>query len=97
MLSALASWVRGHKAIASTVALALVAGIPVTFAVLHKGFPVSDVNLDSRDVWVTNADKLMGGRLNHQIGELDASVTGGSSDLDVLQDGGAYLDRKSVV
>jgi hypothetical protein len=77
--------------VASAVAIALVAGVPVTFAVLHQGFPVSDVNLDSRDVWVTNGDKLMGGRLNHQIGELDASVTGGSSNIDVLQDGGAYF------
>jgi len=73
------------------VAIALVAGVPVTIAVVHKGFPVSDVNLDSRDVWVTNGDKLMGGRLNHQIGELDASVTGSSADIDVLQDGGAYF------
>ncbi|HWU46582.1 MAG TPA: Ig-like domain-containing protein [Humibacter sp.] len=91
MLSALSSWVRGHKTVASAVAIALVAGVPVTFAVLHDGFPVSDVNLDSRDVWVTNGDTLMGGRLNHQIGELDASVVGSSADIDVLQDGGAYF------
>jgi hypothetical protein len=73
------------------VAIAVVVGVPVTFAVLHKGFPVSDVNLDSRDVWVTNGEKLLGGRLNHQINELDAAVSGASSKLDVLQDSRAYF------
>jgi hypothetical protein len=83
---------KSHKTLASVVVIALVAGIPVTAAVLHKGFPISDVNLDTRDVWVTNGEKLLGGRLNHQIDELDAAVTAASSDLDVLQDGGgAYF------
>jgi hypothetical protein len=91
VLEALAAWIRSHKAIASTVVIAIVAAVPVTFAVLHRGFPTDDVNLDDRDVWVTNGDKLMGGRLNHQIDELDAAVTGASSDLDVLQDGTAYF------
>ncbi|MGN6205270.1 Ig-like domain-containing protein [Humibacter sp.] len=91
MLGPFAAWIRSHKAIASTVAIALVASVPVTFAVLHKGFPTDDVNLNSRDVWVTNGDKLMGGRLNHQIDQLDAAVTGASSSLDVLQDGTAYF------
>ena len=59
MLGPFAAWIRSHKAIASTVAIALVASVPVTFAVLHKGFPTDDVNLNSRDVWVTNGDKLM--------------------------------------
>jgi len=83
--------VRGHKAVSSAVAIAVVLGVPATFAVLHKGFPVDDVDLSSRDVWVTNGDQLLGGRLNHQINELDASVAGASKDLDVLQDGGAYF------
>jgi hypothetical protein len=73
------------------VAIAVLVGVPVTFAVLHKGFPVTDVNLDTRDVWVTNGEKLLGGRLNHQINELDAAVSGASSKLDVLQDSKAYF------
>jgi hypothetical protein len=72
-------------------ALAVVAGVPLTVAILHKGFPVNAVDLDTRDVWVTNGEKLLGGRLNHQIDELDAAVTGASADLDVLQDGSAYF------
>ncbi|GAA4160706.1 Ig-like domain-containing protein [Gryllotalpicola daejeonensis] len=80
-----------HRTLASVTALALVAGVPTAVAVLHKGFPVSDVKLDAADVWVTNASKLLGGRLNHQIGELDASVNATSDDLDVLQNGAAYF------
>ncbi|MEO7018477.1 MAG: cadherin-like domain-containing protein, partial [Leifsonia sp.] len=90
-MNGVSSWLRGRKTIASIAAIALIAGIPLTIAVLHKGFPVSAVNLDTRDVWVTNGEKLLGGRLNHQIDELDAAVSGSSPKLDVLQDGGAYF------
>ncbi len=86
-----ASWVRSRKALASGVALAVIAGVPLGFAVLHHGYPVTDVDLNTQTVWVTNGDKLLGGRLNHQIDELDAKVNGSSSHLDVLQDGGATL------
>jgi hypothetical protein len=82
---------KQHRTVASVVALALVAGVPTTVAVLHKGFPVTDVKLDAADVWVTNGAKLLGGRLNHQIDELDAAVNGSSEDLDVLQNGAAYF------
>jgi large repetitive protein len=82
---------KRHRTLASVVALALVAGVPTTVAVLHKGFPVSDVKLTAADVWVTNGAKLLGGRLNHQIDELDAAVNGSSSDLDVLQNSAAYF------
>ncbi|WP_344791346.1 Ig-like domain-containing protein [Gryllotalpicola daejeonensis] len=91
MKSTLLSRLKQHKTVASVAALALVAGVPTAVAVLHKGFPVSDVKLDAADVWVTNASKLLGGRLNHQIGELDASVNATSDDLDVLQNGAAYF------
>lgn len=87
----LSAWFRERKTLAVITALAVVAGVPLTIAVLHKGFPVNAVELDTRDVWVTNGEKLLGGRLNHQIDELDAAVTGASADLDVLQDGSAYF------
>ncbi|HEY0249364.1 MAG TPA: Ig-like domain-containing protein [Gryllotalpicola sp.] len=85
------SGLKQHKTIASIAAIAVVAGVPTTVAVLHKGFPVSDVKLNAADVWVTNGADLLGGRLNHQIDELDASVSGSSTDLDVLQNGAAYF------
>ncbi|WP_431247225.1 Ig-like domain-containing protein [Leifsonia xyli] len=87
----LSRWFRERKTLAVITVLAVVAGVPLTIAVLHKGFPVNAVELDTRDVWVTNGEKLLGGRLNHQIDELDAAVTGASADLDVLQDGSAYF------
>lgn len=85
------TWVKGRKTVASAVALAVIVGVPIGFAVLHHGYPVTAVKLDAQNVWVTNGEKLLGGRLNHQIGELDAKVNGSSSKLDVLQDGGATL------
>ncbi|WP_395640069.1 Ig-like domain-containing protein [Pseudolysinimonas sp.] len=72
---------------ASALAIALLAGVPVTFAILHEGFPVSDVDLEARDVWVTNGDALLGGRLNRQIEELNGSVNALSPALDVVQNG----------
>lgn len=90
-MASLSTWLRERKTLAVITALAVVAGVPLTIAVLHEGFPVNAVDLDTRDVWVTNGEKLLGGRLNHQIDELDAAVTGASADLDVLQDGSSYF------
>ncbi|POH61992.1 hypothetical protein C3B59_15630 [Cryobacterium zongtaii] len=69
------------------VALSVLAGVPLSFAVLHEGFPVTDVDLSARDVWVTNGKELLAGRLNRQIEELNASVNASSSTFDVAQDG----------
>jgi hypothetical protein len=95
-VGAFTSWARGRKAIASGVAIAVLAGVPVSLAIIHQGFPVTDVDLTTQNVWVTNGQQLLGGRLNHQIGELDAKVDGSSSHLDVLQDGGATLLTDTV-
>ncbi len=81
------SWLRERKTLASTVTLALIAGIPVTFAVLHQGFPITDADLTTRDVWVTNGDRLLAGRLNRQIEELNGAVETSSRAIDVLQNG----------
>ncbi|WP_275758574.1 Ig-like domain-containing protein [Salinibacterium metalliresistens] len=43
--------------------------------------------MTSRDVWVTNGELLLGGRLNRQIDELNGSVVASSPAFDVLQDG----------
>lgn len=77
----------GRRTIASATAIAVLAGVPLTFAVLHQGFPVTDPDLRVRDVWVTNAEELLAGRLNRQIEELDAAVASSSSETDVFQDG----------
>jgi len=82
----LGAWTRRHKTTASALVIALIAGIPLTVAALHPGFPISDVQLNSRDVWVTNGSQLLGGRLNRQIDELNGSVTASSASFDVMQD-----------
>ncbi|MGX5696211.1 Ig-like domain-containing protein [Agromyces soli] len=76
-----------RRAIASATALALLAGVPIGFAVLHQGFPVTDPDLRVRDVWVTNAEELLAGRLNRQIEELDAAVATSSNATEVFQHG----------
>lgn len=81
------TWLKGRKVTASVVALSLLVAVPVTIAVLHDGFPVTDVDLSARDVWVTNGTELQAGRLNRQIEELNASVATVSNDIDVLQNG----------
>lgn len=81
------AWPRGRKQIASVVALAIAIGTPVTIAALHEGFPVTDPDLRARDVWVTNGEELLSGRLNRQIEELDAAVATASNDVDVFQNG----------
>ncbi|TFD12448.1 fibronectin type III domain-containing protein [Cryobacterium sp. TMT1-21] len=90
-------WLRARKAAASVVAIAVMAGIPLTFAVLHQGFPVTDVDLTARDVWVTNGKQLLAGRLNRQIEELNGSVNAASNAFTVLQDGDdVFLYDESV-
>ncbi|MCW4457531.1 Ig-like domain-containing protein [Microbacterium sp. MPKO10] len=90
-------WLRGRKVTASVIAASLILAVPVTFAVLHPGYPASDVDLEARDVWVTNGKELLAGRLNKQIEELDASVATLANDIDIFQDGELALlhDRVS--
>ena len=78
---------QNKRATASALTIALIAGVPVTFAVLHPGFPVSDVQLNSRDVWTTNARDLLAGRLNKQIDSLNGAVRAASPSFNVYQDG----------
>ena len=80
-------WVRSRKVIASATAILVVVAVPTTFAILHEGFPVTDVDLTTRDVWVTNGEEYLAGRLNRQIEELNGAVAAASPDFDVVQNG----------
>lgn len=86
-MGSFAAWMRARKPVASVVTLAVAVGVPVTIAAFHQGFPVTDPDLRARDVWVTNGQELLAGRLNRQIEELDAAVATASNDVDVFQDG----------
>ncbi|MGN6327267.1 Ig-like domain-containing protein [Pseudolysinimonas sp.] len=87
MLRWLRGWSRGRKTVASGTVIAVAAGVPLTVAALYHGFPVTDVDLTQRDVWVTNSHLELGGRLNRQIDELDASVQATTASMDVVQQG----------
>ncbi|MEO7721074.1 MAG: Ig-like domain-containing protein [Pseudolysinimonas sp.] len=86
-MAALGWMARRSRIVASVATLVVIAGVPVTIAVLHKGYPVSSVDLVQRDVWVTNSQQALGGRLNRQINELTSAVSASSGKLDVFQDG----------
>ncbi|KQM83182.1 Ig-like domain-containing protein [Agromyces sp. Leaf222] len=75
------------REVAALVVLATIVIVPVGVAVLHPGYPVVDVDLDARDVWVTNGDELLAGRLSKPIAELDGAVNTTSRDIDVFQHG----------
>lgn len=96
-MTLLSALTRSRRTIASSLAVAILAGVPVGIAVAYEGFPVSEVDLDSRDVWVTNGEDSLAGRLNRQIDELTAGVQTAGSDIDVLQDGRTVLlhDRQA--
>lgn len=78
---------QARKGLASAVVLSLMAVGGVTVAAMHRGFPLTDPDLRAREVWVTNGEELLAGRLNRQIEELDAAVATQSNSVDVLQDG----------
>ena len=80
-------WLRARRAVSSATVLAILIATPVTLAVLHNGFPVSEVNLQAKDVWVTNNAKALVGRLNTQITELDGGLSAAAKNFDVLQNG----------
>lgn len=90
----LVGWIRGRRTVASVTALVVLIAAPVTVAVLHNGFPLSDVNLLAKDVWVTNASKALVGRLNTQITELDGGVSAAAKNFNVLQDGDSLFVSK---
>lgn len=78
---------RGRGQRWTSIVLVLLLAVPLAIALLHEGFPAADVEMSSRDVWVTNSKDERAGRLNAQISEIDASVSLDSAELDVVQDG----------
>lgn len=80
-----------------SIVLSVLVAVPVGIALLHQGFPSADIDMQARDVWVTNSDEAIAGRLNAQIQELDGSVALSGDDVLVHQDGDAVFlhDRGS--
>lgn len=87
MFASIRERVGRRKTAAVAAVTAILVAVPVGIALAHPGFPVTDVELSARDVWVTNGTDLLLGRLNKPIEELNAAVATVSNDIDVLQDG----------
>ncbi|MGO3885962.1 MAG: Ig-like domain-containing protein, partial [Mycetocola sp.] len=71
----------------SVTAAAVLVAVPVGVALANKGVPVTEPELAARDVWVTNGQDLLVGRVNAQIAEVESAVATRSSTLSLLQDG----------
>ncbi len=71
--------------------VALAALTVAALALVDPGHPTAQAELNDAGVWVTNGDQLLVGRLNGQIGELDAALVAGADDADVLQEAGTVF------
>jgi hypothetical protein len=69
----------------------VVPAVVAVLAIVYPGAPVSQVELDDGAVWLTNGNRMLLGRYNPQVEELNAGLAGSSPDLDVLQDAGSVL------
>ncbi len=89
------SLLRSRRAgVASTLVLALLAGVLVWFATKAEGETVRRAELNDGGVWVSHGTLSRFGRVNKPAGQLDAAVaapTPPQTGLDILQDGAAVL------
>ena len=85
-MSWLAGAFRRRRKLLSGGTVSLAAATIAGFALVNPGYPTAEVQLNDGGVWVTNGSELLVGRLNRQIDELDAALTSGGSDVDVVQE-----------
>ena len=62
-------------------------GTVVALSVNYQGVATADVELNDGGVWVSNNDDILVGRLNHPVGQIDASLAATSQNVDLLQRG----------
>ncbi len=86
-----ARWPWSTRSTGIVVVTTLLASVLVVLGVNAQGYPVTDVNLSSSTVWVTNEAKGVVGRVNRQIDELNSAVKANKPGFDVLQEGDAVL------
>lgn len=87
---------RRWRKVASGASLALVSSLLVVLAFRADGTPVTDVELHDGSVWVSNSQRLLIGRLNPQIKQLDLGVSTDSADVDIFQNGPTvFIDNQS--
>ncbi|TDE89965.1 fibronectin type III domain-containing protein [Occultella glacieicola] len=76
---------RNKRRIASATVISLVVGTVVALSLNYEGVATADVELNDGGVWVSNNNDILVGRLNYPIQEIDASLAGPGSNIDVLQ------------
>lgn len=87
---------RRWRKVASGASLALVSSLLVVLAFRADGTPVTDVELHDGSVWVSNSQRLLIGRLNPQIKQLDLGVSTDSADVDIFQNGPTvFIDNQA--
>lgn len=86
-----ARWPWSTRSTVIVVVTTLLASVLVVLGVNAQGYPVTDVNLSSSTVWVTNEAKGVVGRVNRQIDELNSAVKANKPGFDVLQEGDSVL------
>ena len=86
-----ARWPWSIRSTAIVTVTTLLASVLVVLGVSAQGYPITDVNLSSSTVWVTNEAKGVVGRVNRQIDELNSAVKANKPGFDVLQEGDAVL------
>ena len=78
-----------------TVLVGLVALSLGILALIHRGVPAADVDLNDGGVWVTNQTKRLVGHLNHESQTIDGALRPPSSSFGVTQSAGNVLVRSS--
>ena len=81
---------RVETALVGLVALSL--GI---LALIHRGVPAADVDLNDGGVWVTNQNRRLVGHLNHESQTIDGALRPPDSSFGVTQSAGNVLVRSS--
>ena len=85
-------WLAGHKSLATTLTSGtVIAALIATVAVVSGGFPAQKLALNDASVWVANGTKLVIGRANIEIMELNTVVESASSEIDIVQQGARII------
>ncbi|MFC7405979.1 Ig-like domain-containing protein [Georgenia alba] len=88
---------RNRRRLVGGAVVGVVAGGIIAASLLYDGMTTADVQLHDGGVWVTNGSELLVGRVNYPVQQLDGSLSGGSDDLDVLQEGSRVLSVDSGI
>lgn len=83
---------RQYRGLAALVALSLVLTV---LAVLHRGVPAAQLNLNDGGVWVTHPAKRLVAHLNYPSRTLDGGLRASSREFDVTQSANTVLLHNS--